>query len=65
MRIIKIIIDEMKKNGKGIPRTMSWCKASLTLMDLMESTVSETQPMEDSCGIEKSGKRNFTNVDNF
>jgi hypothetical protein len=44
---------------------MSWCKASLTLMDLMESTVSETQPMEDSCGIEKSGKRNFTNVDNF
>jgi hypothetical protein len=56
----------MKKNGKDIPRTMSWCKASLTLMDLMESTVSETQPMEyDSCGIEKSGKRNFRNDDNF
>lgn len=42
----------MKKNGKGIPRVMTWCKASLNLMDLTESTVSETKPIEDSCTIE-------------
>lgn len=31
---------------------MSWVEASLNLMDLTDSTVSEIQPMDDTCAIE-------------
>lgn len=46
------IIIIMKWRRHFIPRVMSCVEASLNLMDLTDSTVSEIQPMDDTCAIE-------------